>query len=144
MNVAVKDDPWSLRLGGSLTAQDFIDKVTLSQNIPAAKPAPKRRARRLGDPLLCGDGAAAKLAAQPGPCTAPKPAAPKRQRLNNNALPAPQPEHGSKPESVSGNEQMRDDFDLFMSHESSALVIGKCFSTRPSSLSKTRRIKKFG
>ena len=44
---ATRDDPWSLRLGGFVTAQDFLDKFSEKENGAAAKPAPKRRPQRV-------------------------------------------------------------------------------------------------
>ena len=51
ISAAKRDDPWSLHLGGFVTAHDFLDKVSEKENGAAAKPAPKRRARRVGEPL---------------------------------------------------------------------------------------------
>ena len=51
INAATLDNPWSLRLGGFVTAQDFSDKVSGKENSAAARPAPKRRAPRVGEPL---------------------------------------------------------------------------------------------
>ena len=43
IGAATRDVPWSLRLGGFVSAQDFLDKVSEKENGAAAKPAPKRR-----------------------------------------------------------------------------------------------------
>ena len=92
ISAATRDDPWSLRLGGFVTAQDFWDKVSEKENGAAAKPAPKQRARRVGEPLRRVDRPAAKHSAKP----APKPRAEKRRRVDDPA-PAEAPGPGATP-----------------------------------------------
>ena len=92
INAATRDDPWLLRLGGFVTAQDFLDKVNEKENGAAAKPAPKRRSRRVGEPLRRIDRPAAECTAKRGPHTALKPKVEKRRRDDDpgqEAAPAP-------------------------------------------------------
>ena len=55
-----------LRLRGLVTTHDFSDKVSEEKNGAAAKPAPKWRARRVGEPLTLIDTPAAKSQANRG------------------------------------------------------------------------------
>ena len=80
ISAATRDDAWSLRLGGFVTTQDFWDKVSEKENRAAAKPAPKRRARRVGEPLERVDRSAVKRPAKPGPRPAPKPRSEKSRK----------------------------------------------------------------
>ena len=103
ISAATRDNPWSLRLGGFVTAQDFLDKVSEKQNGAAAKPALKRRARRVGEPLRLVDRPAAKHPAKPGPCPAPKTRAEKRRRVDNlapEAAPGPDEAESSSDEGM--------------------------------------------
>ena len=97
-----------------MTAQYFLDKVSEKENGAAAKPAPKRRARRVGGPLRGVDRPAAKRSAKP----APKPRAEKRRRVDD---PAPAAALGpdeaqSSPDEGDG---AGDPFDLYVSYRSS-------------------------
>ena len=97
-----------------MTAQDFLDKVSEKDNGAAAKPAPKRRARRVGEPLRRVDRPAAKRPAKP----APKPRTEKRRRVDDPAPPAaPRPDeaHSSSDEGDGAG----DPFDLYVSYQSS-------------------------
>ena len=51
-----------------MTAQGFLDKVSEKENGAAAKPAPKRRAWRVGEPLRWTDRSAGKRRAKPEMC----------------------------------------------------------------------------
>ena len=114
ISAATRDDPWSLRLGGFVTAQDFLDKVSEKENGAAAKPAPKRRARRVGEPLRWVDRPAAKRPAQP----APKPRAGKRRRVDDPApAAAPGPDEAQFPSDE--GDGAGDLFDLYVSYQSS-------------------------
>ena len=118
ISAATRDDPWSLRLGGFVTAQDFLDKVSEKENGAAAKPAPKRRARRVGEPLRRVDRPAAKRPAKPGPRPAPKLGAEKRRRVDD---PAPEAAPGPDEAQSSSDEGdgAGDPFDLYVSYQSS-------------------------
>ena len=114
INAATRDDPWSLRLGGFVTAQDFLDKVSEKENGAAAKPAPKRRARRVGEPLRRVDRPAAKRPAKP----APKPRVEKRRRVDDPA-PAAAPGPDEAQSSSDEGDGAGDPFDLYVSYQSS-------------------------
>ena len=114
ISAATRDDPWSLRLGGLVTAQDFLDKVSEKENGAAAKPAPKRRARRVGEPLRWVDRAAAKRLAKP----APKPRAEKRRRVDDPA-PAAAPGPDEAQSSSDEGDGAGDPFGLYVSYQSS-------------------------
>ena len=118
ISAATRDDSWSLRLGGFVTAQDFLDKVSEKENGAAAKPAPKRRARRVGEPFRRVYRPAAKLPAKPGPRPAPKLKAEKRRRVDD---PAPEASLGpDEPQSASDEgDGAGDPFDLYVSYQSS-------------------------
>ena len=111
---ATRDDPWSLRLGGFVTAQDFLDKVSEKENGVAAKLAPKRRARRVGEPLRRVDRPAAKRPAKP----APKPRAEKRRRVDDPA-PAAAPGPDEAQSSSDEGDGAGDPFDLYVTYQSS-------------------------
>ena len=115
INAATRDDPWSLRLMGFVTAQDFLDKVSEKDNGAAAKPAPKRRARGVGEPLRRVDRPAAKRHAKPGPRPAAKPRAEKRRRVDD-----PAPEAAPSPDEAQSccdeGDHARDPFDLYVSY----------------------------
>ena len=114
ISAATRDDPWSLRLGGCVTAQDFLDKVSEKENGAAAKPAPKRRARRVGEPLRRVDRPAAKRPAKP----APKPGPEKCRRVDGPA-PAPAPGPDEAQSSSDEGDGAGDPFDLYVSYQSS-------------------------
>ena len=114
IRASTRDDPWSLRLGGFVTAQDFLDKVNEKENGAAAKPAPKRRARRVGEPLRRVDRPAAKRPAKP----APKPGPEKRRRVDDPA-PAPAPGLDEAQSSSGKGDGAGDPFDLYVSYRSS-------------------------
>ena len=118
ISAATRDDPRSLRLGVFVTAQDFLNKVSEKENGAAAKRAPKRRARRMDEPLRRIDSPAAKGPAKLGPRPAPKPGAEKRRRVDDPALEAaPGPE---EPQSSSDEgDGAGDPFDLYVSYQSS-------------------------
>ena len=111
---ATRDDPWSLRLGDFVTAQDFLHKVSEKENGDAAKPAPKRRARPVGEPLRQVDRPAAKRPAKP----APKPRAEKRRRVDDPA-PAAAPGPDEAQSSSEEGDGAGDLFDLYVSYQSS-------------------------
>ena len=114
INAATWEDPWSLRLGGFVTAQEFLDKVSEKENGATAKPAPKRRARRVGEPLRRVDRPAAKRPAKP----APKPRAEKRRRVDRLApVAAPGPDEAQS--SFDEGDGAGDPFDLYVSYQSS-------------------------
>ena len=114
ISVATRDDPWSLRLRDFVTAQDFLDKVSEKENGAAAKPAPKRRARRVGEPLRRVDRPATKRPAKP----APKLRAEKRRRVDD---PAPAAAPGPDEAQCSSDEGdgAGNPFDLYVSYQSS-------------------------
>ena len=114
INAATRDDPWSLRLGGFVTAQDFLDKVSEKENGAAAKPAPEQKARRVGEPLRRVDRPAAKCPAKP----APKPRAEKRRRVDEPA-PAAAPVPDEAQSSSDEGDGAEDMFDLYVSSQSS-------------------------
>ena len=118
ISAATRDDPWSLRLGGFVTAQDFLDKVSEKANGAAAKLAPKRRARQVGEPLRRIDRPAGKRPAEPGPRPAPKPRAEKRRRVDD-----PAPEAAPGPDEAQSSSDKGDGagdpFDLYVSYQSS-------------------------
>ena len=118
INAATRDDPWSLRLGGFVTAQDFLDKVSAKENGAAAKPAPKRRARRVGEPLRRIDRPAAKRTAKQGPHPAQKPRAEKRRRVNDPAQEAA-PGRDEAQSSSDEGDGVGDPFDLYVRNQSS-------------------------
>ena len=104
-----------------MTAQDFLDKVSEKENGAAAKPAPRRRARRVGEPLRRVYRPAAKRPAKPRPHLAPKPRAKKRRRV---ADPSPEAALGPEEAQSSSDEGdgARDPFDLYVSYQSSFSV----------------------
>ena len=119
ISAATRDDPWSLRLGGFVTAQDFLDKVSEKENGAAAKPAPKQRARRVGEPLRRVDRPAAKHPAKP----APKPRAEKRRRAHDPApVAAPSPDEAQF--SSDEGDGAGDPFNLYVSSQSSCSCLG--------------------
>ena len=97
-----------------MTAQDFLDKVSKKENGAAAKPTPKRRARRVGEPLRRVDRPAAKRPAKP----APKPRAEKRRRVDDPAPAAAPGPDGAQSSSYEGD-GAGDPFDLYVSYQSS-------------------------
>ena len=118
INAATREDPWSLRLGGFVTAQDFVDKVSEKENGAAAKPAPKWRAQGVGESLRPIDGPAAKGIAKPRPHPVPKPRAEKRRRVNDPAQEAaPVPDKAQS--SSDKGDGAEDPFDLYVSYQSS-------------------------
>ena len=118
INAVTRDDPWSLHLGGFVTAQDFLDKVSDKENGAAAKPAPKRRARRVRKPLRRIDRPAAKCPAKPGPRLAPKPRAERSRRVDDPAQEAaPGPDEAQSSSDEGGG--ARDPFHLYVSYQSS-------------------------
>ena len=117
-NAATLDDPWSLRLGGFVTAQDFLDKVSEKENGAAAKRAPKWRARRMGEPLREIDRPAAKRAAKVGPRPALKPRTVQRRRVDDPAQEAA-PTLDEAQSSSDEGDSAGDAFDLYVSYQSS-------------------------
>ena len=118
ISAATRGDPWSLRLGGFVTAQDFLDKVSEKESGAAAKPASKRRAPRVGEPLRRVDRAAAKHPAKP----VPKPRAEKRRRVDDPA-PAAAPAYEEAQSFSDEGDGAGDPFDLYFSYQSSCKCI---------------------
>ena len=131
INAATRDNPLSLHLGGFVTAHDFLNKVGEKAKGAAAKPAPKRRSRRVGEPLRRIDRPTAKRPAKPGPRSAPKPRAEKRRRVDHAAQEAALGPDEAQSSSDEGD-GAGDAFHLYVSYQSGCqcLSVGKCLSTR--------------
>ena len=104
--------------GAFVTVQDFLDNVKEKENGGAAKPARKRRARRVGEPLGRIDRPAAQRPTQPRPRAAPKPRDVKRRRVDDPAQQAP-PGLNETQSSFDEWNGARYAFDLYVRYQSS-------------------------